>query len=136
MRLVYLAFGWVSGIVLAASNPDLSSRLAPAWLALCGLALFSAWLLRDWQRWPALALLALTLGGLRMALVPGGSELARYNNLGGVSIEGVVSAAPERRDSGAQLRVTANTLIQGWRATPGQRRGSRTVRAGQFRPTW
>ena len=112
MRLVYLAFGWVSGIVLAASNPDLSSRLALAWLALCGLALLSVWLLRDWQRWPALALLALTLGGLRMALVPGGSELARYNNLGGVSIEGIVSAAPELRDSGAQLRVSANTLIQ------------------------
>ncbi len=112
MRLVYLALGWVSGIVLAASNPNLSSRLALAWLALCGLALLSVWLLRDWQRWPALALLALTLGGLRMALVPGSSELARYNNQGGVSIEGVVSAVPGLRDSGAQLRVTADTLIQ------------------------
>ena len=118
MRLVYLALGWVSGIVLAASNPNLSSRLALAWLALCGLALLSAWLLRDWQRWPALALLAFTLGGLRMALVPAGSELALYNNQGGVSIEGVVSAAPEQRDSGEQLRVTADTLIQGGTRNP------------------
>ncbi len=118
MRLVYIALGWVSGIVLAASNPNLSSRLALVWLALCGLALLSAWLLRDWQRWPALALLALTLGGLRMALVPGSSELARYNNQGGVSIEGVVSAVPGLRDSGAQLRVTADTLIQGGARLP------------------
>ena len=118
MRLVYLALGWVSGIVLAATNPDLSPRLALPWLILCGLALLSARLLRDWQRWPALALLALTLGGLRMALVPGSSELARYNNQGGVSIEGVVSAAPELRDSGAQLRVTADMLIQGGERHP------------------
>ena len=115
MRLVYLALGWVCGIVLAANNPYPSSQVTLAWLALCGLALLSAWLLRSW---PSLALLALTLGGLRMSLVPASSDLARYNNQGGVSIEGVVSAAPRFRDSGAQLQVSANTLIRSGRRIP------------------
>ncbi len=118
MRLVYLALGWVCGIVLAANNPDPSPRLTLAWMALCGLALLSAWLLRDWLRWPTLALLALALGGLRMSLVPADSDLARYNNQGGVSVEGVVSAAPRLRDSGVQLRVSADTLIRSGRRVP------------------
>ena len=120
MRLIYLALGWVSGIVLAANNPDLSSALAPAWLLAGALALLCACLLRDRFRWFALALLALTLGGLRMSLVPGDSELARFNNQGGVSVEGLVSGAPVSRDSGVQLRVAASTLIRNGERHPVQ----------------
>lgn len=118
MRIVYLALGWVCGIVLAANNPVPSPRLTLAWLVLSGLALLSAWLLRDWLRWQTLALLALTLGALRMSLVSADSDIARFNNQGGVSIEGVVSAAPRFRDSGAQLRVSADTLIRSGRRIP------------------
>ena len=112
MRLVYLALGWVCGIVLAAGNDYPPEGWARAWLALCLASLAAAWLLRDWLRWPALALLAMTLGGLRLSLAPDGSELARFNDLGGVSIEGVVSAAPAFRDEGMRLRVNADTLIR------------------------
>ncbi|MCY3946617.1 MAG: ComEC/Rec2 family competence protein [Anaerolineaceae bacterium] len=112
MRLIYLTLGWVCGIVLAANNPDLSSALAPAWLFAGALALACVFLLRDKYRWYTLTLLALTLGGLRMSLVPRDSELARFNNPGGVSVEGVVSDAPVSRDSGVQVRVAASTLIR------------------------
>lgn len=122
MRLAYLALGWVCGIVLAANNSAPAPGLTLLWSALCGLALVSAWMLRDWLRWPALALIAFTLGGLRMTLVPVSSDLARYNNQGGVSIEGIVSTAPEQRDSGMQLQVAADTLIRG---------GARTTTSGK-----
>lgn len=112
MRLIYLTLGWVCGIVLAANNPDLSIGLAPAWLIPCALALVCVLLLRDRWRWYALALLALTLGGLRMSLVATDSEIARFNNLGGVSVEGLVSSAPVLRDSGVQVRVAASVLVR------------------------
>ena len=118
MRLIYLTLGWVCGIVLAANNPDLSSSLAPAWLIAGALALTCVFLLRDKHRWVALTLLALTLGGLRMSLVPRDSELSHFNNQGGVSIEGLVSGAPVTRDSGVQLRVAASTLIRDGKRHP------------------
>ncbi|MCY4525315.1 MAG: ComEC/Rec2 family competence protein, partial [Anaerolineaceae bacterium] len=111
MRLVYLTLGWVCGIVLAANNPGLSSSLSLAWLLLCALTLACIWLLRDkWRRF-SFALLAMTLGGLRMSLAPTGSEIARFNNPGGVSIDGLVSSSPELRDSGARFLISASALV-------------------------
>ncbi len=112
MRLVYLALGWVCGIVLAANNPFLSSSLSLAWLILSGLALACIWLLRDrWRRF-TFALLAMTMGGLRMSLAPTGSEIAIFNNQGGVTVVGAVSSAPELRESGARFRVSVSALIR------------------------
>ena len=118
MRPVCLALGWVCGIVLAANQPYPSSALALRWLALAALALLGAWLLRDWLRWPALALLAFTLGALRMTLAPHSSDIARFNNRGGVTIEGVVRSVPAARDRGVQLQLAADTLIRGGRREP------------------
>lgn len=112
MRLIYVTLGWVCGIVLAANNPDSSPALATAWLIPCALALVCVLLLREGWRWLALSLLALTLGGLRMSLNSGEGELARFNNLGGVSVEGVVSGVPVSRDGGAQVPVAASALIR------------------------
>ncbi len=111
MRLIYLALGWVCGIVLAASNPAPPAAQSVFWLALCAMAVPVVWLLRDWLPWPALALLALTLGGFRFSLAPTGNDLLPFNNLGGVSIEGVAGAAPVLNDQGMRLRVRVDTLV-------------------------
>lgn len=118
MRVIWLTLGWVCGIVLAANNPASSSALSLAWAGVSVLALLACALMPRRMRWPGLALLALTLGGLRMSLTPTGSELARFNDQGGATVEGVVSAAPESRDGGLRLRVMADALIRDGQRLP------------------
>lgn len=109
MRLVYIALGWTVGIVVAANSP---TRLPLIWLALIGLSLVAAALLwRDW-RVLALGLLAFTLGGLRLSLVPTTSAIAAHNNMGGLTVEGVVVDAPDVRDYFTLLRVAAETVTR------------------------
>lgn len=109
MRLVYLTLGWAAGIVLAAN----AASPAPAlWGVLVLLALLVAALWWRDRRWFALALLAFTLGGLRLALVPTSSDVAQYNNLGGLTIEGVVHAEPDYRDDRTLLRVEAESVTR------------------------
>src|SRR5262245_9102745 len=99
MRLVYIALAWTAGIVLAATS---SLRLPIAWLILTGLALLAAWL--SWpdtrRRMVFGALIAFTLGGLRLSLTLVSSDVAQYNGAGGLTIEGVVTAEPDVRDNG------------------------------------
>lgn len=117
MRLVYLALGWSAGILLAANNHQ--QALAPVWAGLSALALLVVWL--SWsvrsRRWMGLALLAFTLGGLRLSLVPTTSDIARYNNTGGLTVEGIITAEPDRRDDRVLLRLEAETLTQAGRTT-------------------
>lgn len=111
MRLVYIALGWVAGIVLAAQVPALIPLL---WLLLAGVA--GAALVMAWdspQRILFLALLAFALGGYRYAFVPQSSPLAQFNAVGGASIEGVVVSAPDVRDDRVQLQVEAERIVLG-----------------------
>lgn len=114
MRLVYIAFGWVAGIVLAANNTSGSSIVPLIWLGLAGLSLLALWL--SWQektqRYVAIALVAFACGGLRMSLVPTTSQIALFNNTGGLTVQGVVIAEPDRRDDRTQLRVAAETVTR------------------------
>jgi competence protein ComEC len=107
MRLVYIALGWIAGIVLAANSN--AQGLSLAWLMLVVLSIAAAWLIKHW--W-AVALVALALGGLRMSLVPTSSEVARYNNSGGLTVEGLVVAEPDARDDRVLLRVDVQTITQ------------------------
>ncbi len=107
MRLVYLALGWTAGIVLAANNASPSPGVLLAWGALLALSVWLCWYDR---RWWTVALIAFTLGGLRMSLVPRSSDLAAFNNSGGLSITGRVVAEPDRRDTETQIQVEAETL--------------------------
>src|SRR5262249_1702080 len=111
MRLVYIALAWAAGIVLAADSP---ARLPVAWLILTGAALRAAWLgWPDARRQVALAaLVAFTLGGLRLSLSPTTSDIAQYNGAGGLTIEGVVTAEPDVRDDRIQLQVAADTITR------------------------
>lgn len=114
MRLVYIALGWAAGIVLAANYSGGSPMMPFGWLALVILAIIAAAV--SWgntvQRWFMIALVAFTLGGLRMSLMPVTSDVARYNNSGGLTIEGWVIAEPDARDDRVLLRVAADTLTQ------------------------
>jgi competence protein ComEC len=117
MRLVYLALGWTAGLVLAAST---NARPTVLWLALTALALFTLWLGRHDQRQRILGavLVALTLGGLRFSFTPVTRDVAQYNNVGGLTIEGVVVAEPDARDDRTLLRVEAETVTRAGGTVP------------------
>ncbi len=111
MRLVYITLGWVAGILLAASTDSLSLIIWIVFAALCGIALFFA---RWDKRWLMVfaVLLACALGGLRFSLVPISSDVAAYNNRGGLTIEGVVVDEPDVRDDRVQLQLDAETVTR------------------------
>src|SRR5690606_29888208 len=114
MRLVYLAFGWTAGILLAANHTGGTTVISVIWLGLALLACVSAWLLwsETSQRIAGVTLVAFALGGLRMSLVPATSDIARYNNMGGLTIEGVVVSEPDVRDTQTQVQVAAETITR------------------------
>ncbi|MBC7811546.1 MAG: ComEC/Rec2 family competence protein [Burkholderiales bacterium] len=112
MRLVYIALGWIAGIVVAA---DERFSIAPViWLIACGLTILAAWFFRRFPlRLPLIIIAVFALGGLRFALFPNTSALAQYNNVGGLTIEGVVVDEPDVRDDRVNLRVAAETVTRG-----------------------
>lgn len=115
MRLIYIALAWSAGILAAYA----SGRGFPhLWLSLTVLAtgLFSAALVLRRQRLLAVAALAFALGGLRMDAVPVSGALATFNNTGGITVEGVVSTAPDVRDDRLELRVQVDLAVQGGHA--------------------
>ena len=112
MRLIYIALGWTAGIVLAANYTGSSHLIPLIWLILAGAAIFAAWL--AWedqnQRIAMVALIAFTIGGLRMSLVPSGSDVAQFNNMGGLTITGMVANEPDVRDDRIQIQVAADRV--------------------------
>jgi competence protein ComEC len=114
MRLVYLALGWVTGMLMAANHPGATLYTVMAWALLSVLAGVALWLV--WPdrtlRWPVLVVVALTLGGLRFALVPASSDVALYNHIGGLTITGLVVAEPDVRDDRVQLVVEAASITR------------------------
>ncbi|MBZ0285945.1 MAG: ComEC/Rec2 family competence protein [Anaerolineae bacterium] len=111
MRLIYLALGWAGGILLAANT---TNRPIMVWVGLVLVALLLAWFTRrDDELFPfKVMLIGFTLGGLRFAFVPVSSDVAQYNNLGGLTIEGVVVAEPDARDDRLELRVEAESVTR------------------------
>ncbi len=111
MPLVYLGTGWFVGIALASAlHLPLEVLLLALLIPIGGLVLW--W--KD-RRAPLIwfSILAAILGGLRFALsVPhiDQDSLSTYNNLGVVTLEGVVDAPPDVRDTYINLRVNAERL--------------------------
>lgn len=113
MRLVYLSLGWASGIWVARVYDPLSSD---TWLMLAGFAALMS--LVNWHfnaasrhlRWLNLSVLALTLGGAYMGSQPTTSQLAQYNNLGGLTVTGIITAEPDVRDTRTLLRLRAEQV--------------------------
>src|SRR5262245_34632940 len=115
MRLVYIALGWIAGIILAANN-DASPPLL--WLALAVLAILAVWIANPGQRTAMVVIAAFMLGGLRFALFPKGSDIERYINTGGLTVEGVVATEPDIRDNYIQLQLDAETVTRGGQIVP------------------
>ncbi len=112
MRLVFLSLGWMLGILLAAEVTHLTPVM---WLCLVGMMLILCRL--NWYnppfRYVNIALLLLTLGGLRYSLIPQTSDLARFNNTGGLTIEGVIDTEPDIRDDRTLLTLRVSHVIRG-----------------------
>ncbi|MCA0452467.1 MAG: ComEC/Rec2 family competence protein [Chloroflexi bacterium] len=111
MRLIAIALGWAAGIVVAAGT---ALHAAVPWLVLAGLAVIVVGLLwrgQGYRHW-TLALLAFALGGLRFTAVPQSSDVAQYNNLGGLTIEGVVATEPDVRDDRVDIRLEVQTVTR------------------------
>ncbi|MBL8165432.1 MAG: ComEC/Rec2 family competence protein [Anaerolineae bacterium] len=119
MRLIYFALGWAAGLVLAANT---AARPTLAWALLLVVTLVIAWNNRKQASAHAwlIALLGFTLAGLRYSFTPVSSDIARYNNLGGMTVEGVVLAEPDQRDDRLELRVEAETITRAGQTVPTQ----------------
>lgn len=116
MRLVMLALGWSAGLALAAwLHPPVAFWAA----SLAGSAFLTALLWRR-LRWPALALFALALGGLRFSFLPTPGAISAFNDIGGLTLEGIVSGPPSLTDSALQIRLDAGTLERGGQRIPVQ----------------
>lgn len=109
--LLTLVIAWLFGLVAA------SFLTQPVWMWLLlagggGLLLFG---LRTRQalRWPLVCLITLALAGARyQSAQPTFDEttLAHYNEIGTVTLEGVVWDEPDERDTRTNLRVQVETL--------------------------
>ncbi len=119
MRLVYFAFCWTAGILLAA---NFSATLLPFWgiLALAGLVallLLRQRTQRAYRR-AGLLLAAFALGAFRFALLPEASAIAQYNNTSGLTLTGTIIAEPDIRDDRVQVRVEAAWVLQAGAVRP------------------
>ena len=112
MTLVYLSVAWLAGIALA------RALLFP-WQLLLLLGLASLVGLLGWKgssrfRLGCVCLIMLVLGSGRLLLAlprPDDHSLSTYNDLGRVTVEGVVVEAPDEREFHTNLRLTAETLV-------------------------
>jgi len=111
MTLVYLAAAWLVGIALA-------KALAPPWQVLLLLGLAGAVGLIGWYGsrrtrllCACVVMLALGAGRLLLALPRfDAHSLAAYNDIGRVTLEGVVVGEPDERETFTNLRLRAERL--------------------------
>ena len=113
MRLFWLALGWSVGLALASGPFPVPS----IWIGLLVPALLALLLARR-LRWPALTLVALALGGLRLSIAPATDSLSAFNDRGGLTLEGIVASPPVLTDSALQLRVAVDTVERGGERMP------------------
>lgn len=111
MRLVYLTLGWVGGILLVLNGAQAQSPWL--WLGLLAVALGLGWMMRHareaWLYW---ALAAMMAGAARSSWVPTTSDVARYNGVGGLTLSGIISSAPDVRDTETLVRLEAHTVTR------------------------
>ena len=111
MPLVYLGTGWFIGIALASALHLPIESLLPAFLVpIAGLVL---WRNNHHARLIWISLVFAICGGIWFALrVPrfDQNSLSTYNGIGIVTIEGVIDAPPDVRDTYINLRVNADRL--------------------------
>jgi competence protein ComEC len=112
MILVYCAFAWLAGIVLAKA-PGIPWQVVPLCLGAAVLAL-RLWPDQRSARLGAACLTVFSLGVGRYSLaVPRFNEhsLATYNGTRWATVEGLVVDAPDERENHTNLRLRAESLI-------------------------
>lgn len=109
MRLVYITLGWVMGLFVAAAFDALVPLFWLSLLAVTGGLSFALWQTR-W-RWFVIACFAFAFAGYRFILVPQTSDVARYNDQGNVTLEGVVLSDPDVRDQRVQIRIIVDAVF-------------------------
>ena len=111
MTIVYLVIAWLAGIAL-------EKAIHLPWQVLLVLGLMAVLGLLLWRedtraRLSAVCVLMLALGAGRFMLSAprfGETSLATYNDVGWVTLEGVVMGEPDERESYTNLRVRAEWL--------------------------
>lgn len=114
MRLVYVAIGWAIGIFFGSVLPTIN----PIWwvgMALGFVILAYANRTRYTWRWILIGCVAFALGASRYASIPKTSDVAGYNQQGGIgiSIIGEVVALPDVRDNRQLIRLNAIQVVRG-----------------------
>ncbi len=114
MRLVFIALGWALGVIVARQG------LSPTWPLLVVIAGVAVFINRRNTPflWLNIALLAFTLGGWRYATLADGGDIRQFNEMGGLTITGQVTDAPDITDNYALLRVDVTSVTQGGSTTP------------------
>lgn len=111
--LIRFVLAWVSGMALAQAFD-----FRPVWLLAAlppALALLVGWRDHRWARVAGAAMLAFSLGGLRLAaaeprMTP--AHVAYYRGAGEVGVVGVIIADPDRRSQDTRLRLRAEQVIR------------------------
>lgn len=110
MALIYIALGWSAGLYVARTSAPLSSGM---WLILAAFMLVMVAL--NWRspfRLWNIVVLFFVLGAGRYAMLPTTADTAAFNNSGGLTITGVVTAEPDVRDNQTLLRVKTESVTQ------------------------
>ncbi len=112
MPLVYWGTGWFIGIALASAlHLPIEVLLLALFIPIFGLSL---WWKDSRARLIWFSVLAAVLGGIRFSIsVPhfDQNSLSTYNDLDTVTVEGVIDADPDVRDTYLNLRVNADRLV-------------------------
>ena len=112
MRLVIASAFWVAGVYLGLQLEAPASALTMFLLA--SVALVPLFVMRRWSVLVPVALLLLLLGALRVDLSPPSSQdLALYNDLGEVTVEGIVVGDPEARGSAVRFPLKVEAVATG-----------------------
>jgi hypothetical protein len=112
MTLAYLTVAWLAGIALAKAV-SLPWQALPV-LGLAGFLVLLLWRENPRARLGALCALVIALGIERFLLAAprfDETSLATYNDVGWVTLEGVVVGEPDERESYTNLRVQAERLV-------------------------
>ncbi|MBN1978355.1 MAG: DNA internalization-related competence protein ComEC/Rec2 [Anaerolineae bacterium] len=120
MELACFAVAWLAGIALA-------EEIGPPWQVLPVLGLLAFFVLLLWRENPRARLIAacalfLAAGAGRFLLAAphfDETSLATYNDVGWVTLEGVVVGEPDERETYTNLRVRAERLALPGGALPG-----------------
>lgn len=110
MRLVYVTFAWVVGILLAVYGLIQTPLFWGVFVGAAVLVLVMLW--RTDRRGWGLLLLVMMLGAWRASFMPNDSPLTAYHDVGGLTVTGVIVTEPDVRDTDTRFILQAESLTR------------------------